>query len=335
MKKYLFLLTSSLFLLTSCNADLRELCYDHSHSSDTDYTAVLMLDLKLELDVDLPVSVEDHTKIIAPDYMKVCFYDPQTGALRSTEYVKGNGGPLHTAPGNYVMVAYTFGTEWTQIRGENTISSLEAFTSDITSSKSTALAGFFRRADGDPTELEEPIGPIIYTPDHLLVAREPVVIPVPTQEHQVVTITSKAATIMETYAFEVTNITGAEYIKSVEAFVTNQASSNRFGVNVRNDSPATIYFPVEVDVANQSLKTTFNTFGKLPGESHSFLHILITDTGGTEYHISTDITEKFTNPDHEIVIDEPVVIPPPESEGGGIAPSVDPWDEENVDVPIG
>ena len=334
MKKYLFLLTSSLFLLTSCNADLRELCYDHSHSGGAGNVS-LVLSLQLDLQLDFPVSVEDHTALLPPTYMKANFYDINDGHLVKTEYVGTYGGPISVPPGTYDMVVYAFGTEWTQIRGENHKNTLEAFTSDITSSKSTALAGFFRRAEGEPVELEEPIGPIIYTPDHLLVARERVTIPEATGVNQVVTITASASTIVETYFFDLTNVEGIEYVQSVEAFVTNQASSNRFGVNVRNDNPATIYFPVEVDVANKSLKTTFNTFGKLPGESHSFLHILITDTGGTEYHISTDITEKFTNPDHEIVIDEPVVIPPPESEGGGIAPTVDPWDEINQDVPIG
>ena len=142
-------------------------------------------------------------------------------------------------------------------RGEGNINTLEAFTSDITSTKSSLLASF-TRAQGD-----EAPGPIIYTPDHLLVTRKQVEIPPFSAENHVVTITATAATIVETYEFEVTNITGAEYISSVEAFVTNQARSSFFGRGEVSTEPATIYFPIEVSGNTQTLKTSFNTFGKL------------------------------------------------------------------------
>lgn len=317
----------ALLVLTSC--EYKDLCYDHHHGDDPEYTALLQLDLKLDLDVDLDVSEEAHTKIVAPEYMKVCFYDPQSSALRYTEFVEGYGGPIHTPAGTYNMVAYSFGTEWTQIRNESDVNTLEAFTSDITATKHAALDGFTRNGD-----YEAP-GPIIYTPDHLLVAREPVTIPVLTKDNSVVTIKADAATVIETYGFKVPQVEGIEYIASVEAFVTNQALSSFFGTGKLNTSPATIYFPVEINRTDGCLETTFNTFGKLPGESHAYLHILITDTQGTEYRTSTDITDQFGDTGHEIVVDEPVVIPKPESGGSGIAPTVDPWDEENHDVPIG
>ena len=335
LTSHIILLTSCLLLLCSCEADLRELCYDHDHSGDEGKTAELVLELKLDIDIDLDVevSIEAHTEIIAPEYMKVCFYDPERSNLRSTEFVEAEGGPLHTAPGKYRMVAYSFGTEWTQIRGEGDINTLEAFTSDITATKMSALAGFITRADEEP-QYEAP-GPIIYTPDHLLVAYEPVDIPVPSIEHPKVTIQANAATIVKTYAFEVTNVNGLQYIQSVEAFVTNQARSNYFGRGELNTDPATIYFPVEINREKGDLETTFNTFGKLPGESHSYLHILLTSTDGTEIRISTDITDQFEKPDQTIIIDEPIDIPKPEEGEGGIAPTVDPWEEENTDVPIG
>lgn len=324
----LLLLTSS-FLLCSCKADLRELCYDHNHSPSEGKTAELILELKLNLDLDLDVSIEAHTEIVAPEYMKVCFYDPELDNLRSTEFVKGGGGPLHTAPGRYNLVAYSFGTEWTQIRGESDVNTLEAFTSDITATNGAKLASFSRAGEYDTS------GPIIYTPDHLLVAYEPVEIPVPSIEHPTITIQADAATIVKTYGFKMVNVNGLQYIQSVEAFVTNQALSNYFGRGELNTVPATIYFPVEVNMEKGDLETTFNTFGKLPGESRSFLHILMTSTDGTEIRLSTDISEQFDKPDHTIVIDDPVDIPAPEGNAGGIAPKVEPWNEENHDVPIG
>ena len=315
----------ALTVLTSC--EYKELCYDHNHARD--YSLMLRLNLKLDLDLELDVDEEAHTKIDKPDYMKVCFYDPVNGNLRNTEFVEGEGGPLHTPSGLYDMVVYSFGTEYVQIRGEGNVSTLEAFTSDITQTKAPALAGFTRSGEHDAP------GPIIYTPDHLLVAHRQIEIPVYSATDTVITMTANAATIVETYGFEVTNIKGAEYIASAEAFVTNQARSSFFGRGEVNKEPATISFPVEVDRKKGTIHTTFNTFGKLPGESHSYLYILIIDSSGEEYHVSTDITDQFERDDHVIVIDEEIVIPQPASSGGGIAPTVNPWEEENHDVPIG
>ena len=322
---YLFLLTSYIFLLTSCQ--YKDLCYDHNHGEN--YNLSLQLELKLELDVDVEVSVETHTKIEKPDYMKVMFYSPQIGTLSDTEIVGADGGHIYQAPGTYNMLVYSFGTEWTQIRGEGNINTLEAFTSDITATKSRALRSFTRAEDE-----EEPQGPIIYTPDHLLVAHERVEIPPFSEEERVITLTANAKTVVETYGFQLTNISGIEYISSVEAFVTNQSRSTFFGRGEKSTEPATIYFPIKVNPSEGYIHTSFNTFGKLPGESRSYLHILITNTSGEEVHVSVDITDQFEKEDHEIIIDEEIDIPTPEG-GGGIAPTVDPWEEENHDVPIG
>ena len=185
------------------------------------------------------------------------------------------------------------------------------------------------------TKADELNEPIIYAPDHLLVTVQEVEIPEFSGVSQTITISSQVKTIVDNYIFEVHTVVGAEYIESAEAFVTNQASSSFFGRGEVNPTPATICFPVGVDKEKGCLYTVFNTFGKLPGESDAFLHILVRDTGGNEYEFSTDITDQFEKPDNHIIIEEPVDIPEPESSAGGIAPTVENWNEENVDVPIG
>ena len=317
------MLVAILSLLASCR--YKDLCYDHSHFEDNNVW--LQLSLVLDQDTNLDVSTAAHTKIEVPTVMVVQFYDTLTGALRETEYVGPYGGRLQVAPGTYNMVVYSFDTEWTWVRGENNVSSLEAYTSDITAMKSHILSYVIRNGKDDAP------GPIIYTPDHLLVAQQVVHIPAPTLEQPVVIIKDTASTVIETYGFEVTNINGIEYIASVDAFVTNQARSTFFGRGEKNTEPATVYFPLEANLKEKKLKTTFNTFGKLPGESYSYLHIVVTDMEGKIYTVTSDITEQFNNTDRIIEIDEPIEIPKPE--GGGIAPTVEPWDEEIHDVPIG
>ncbi|MBR3648019.1 MAG: DUF5119 domain-containing protein [Paludibacteraceae bacterium] len=320
-----FVMVIVMGIMGSCK--YKDLCYDHNHWSN--YNLSLELSLKLDLDIDLEVSEEAHTKIEMPTYMKVCFYDPQNGDLVKTEFVGPTGGPLHVEPGTYNMVVYSFDTEWTQVQGESNVSTLEAFTSDITAMKLPVLSLFTRG------ETEDAPGPIIYTPDHLLVARKEVEIPPYSEEQHVITITATAATIVETYGFEVRNISGIDYISSVDAFVTNQAISSYFGLGEKSTDPATLYFPLEVKREAGVLKSTFNTFGKLPGESHSYLHLFLTDTQGNPFTVTEDITDQFEKPDHVIVIEDSLVIPKPEVGGGGIAPTVEDWDEVKQDVNIG
>lgn len=289
----------------------------------------LDLDLELELDLDVDVDIElEAASIKIPEYLKTNFFSPSTGDIQYTQFVGPEGGQLSIGPGRYIMLIYSFGTEYVQIRGENNLNTIEAFTSDITESKLPALQKFTgaTKAD-DPT--------IIYAPDHLLVTRQEVEIPEFSGESQTITISSVVQTIVDTYIFEVHTVVGAEYIESAEAFVTNQSRSSFFGKGEISQAPVTIWFPVGVDRDKGCLYTVFNTFGKLPGASESLLHILVRDTGGNEYTFSVDITDQFEKPDNHILIEEPVIVPEPESNAGGIAPTVDPWKDEIIDVPIG
>ena len=301
----------------------------------------LLLELNLELDLDIDVTVdvdvEVKTQIDIPEMMQVGFYSPDGTALQNTQFVGSTGGKINTPPGTYRMVIYSFGNEYTQVRGEQSVETLEAFTSDITATKMAALqkAMSAAKASTRAEEDEQPTGPIIYSPDHLLVTVEEVTIPEFTQESQTITIESTVQTICETYSFEVHTVIGTEYVESCEAFVTNQASSSFFGRDEISQDPATIWFPVGVDRNKGCLYTVFNTFGKLPGDSRAFIHFIIRDVKGNEHYFSADITQEFERTDHHIVIEEPVEIPEPEYASGGIAPSVEEWEEENNDVNIG
>ena len=327
MRKTFLILIAALLLVPSCK---RMPLYNKEANIDLELELDLDLELELDLDIDVDIELEAAT-IKVPEYLKTNFFSPATGNLQYSQFVGPEGGQLSLGPGRYIMLIYSFGTEYVQVRGENNLNTIEAFTSDITASKMKTLEKFYK----NNTKADELQDPIIYAPDHLLVTVQEVEIPEFSGVSQTITISSQVKTIVDTYIFEVHTVVGAEYIESAEAFVTNQASSSFFGRGEVNPTPATICFPVGVDKEKGCLYTVFNTFGKLPGESDAFLHILVRDTGGNEYEFSTDITDQFEKPDNHIIIEEPVDIPEPESNAGGIAPTVDPWNEEKVDVPIG
>ena len=62
--------------------------------------------------------------------------------------------------------------------------------------------------------------------------------------------------------------------------------------------------------------------------------MILMDTEGKEYRISTDITDQFEKSGHQIKIETPIDVPQPQG-GGGISPTVEQWEEIKNDVPIG
>ena len=292
----------------------------------------LVLDMNLDLHVDIPdtIAVNIPRTIPRPEVMECCFYDPATNKISFSDFVGSTGGTIEAVTGSFKMLVYALGTEFIKIQNERDLMTIEAFTSDISATKKADLAKFYA-----PPTKAEPEAPIIWAPDHLMMVLMDVDIPDYAGEDQTITIHATANTIVQTFIFEVRTVTGIENIDRVEAFVTNQARSCFFGRGEINTDPVTIYFPVEIDRKHGCLYTTFNTFGKLPGESKSYLHILLHNFQGEELLVTVDITGQFENPDKHIVIEEPIDVPLPESRSDGIVPMVDPWDEQKIDVGIG
>lgn len=310
MKKLVMSITFLLLLLPSCRFIP---IYERDKS------------LKLELELDLSSDLEENV-IDVPEHFKASFYTLETGQLHNTHFVGSNGGDVTVAPGTYTMLVYTFGTEYVQVRGENSLETIEAFTSDITASKMKSYRRFSTKAVDDP---------IVYTPDHLLVARDEVVIPELTGEIGNISLRADASTIVQTYAFEMTQLTGLEYVESAEAFVTNQSRSYFIGRGEPSDEPCTVWFPVEVNREAGSLTAVFNTFGvRTDKDSETFVHFIMRDTGGEEHNYSMDITEKVASAKRVIEIEEEIEIPQPEGTGS-FSPEVNPWKGEEIDVPLG
>ena len=281
--------------------------------------------VKLELALDLSSDLEDNA-IAVPEHFMANFYGWETGMLSNTHFVGSEGGDVTIAPGTYTLLVYTFGTEYVQIRGESSLETIEAFTSDITASKMKSYRRFSTKAMDDP---------IVYTPDHLLVAKEEVTVQEFTGENRAASMHADASTVVQTFVFEMTQLTGLEYVESAEAFVTNQCRSYFIGRGEASDEPCTIWFPVEVNREEGTLTALFNTFGVRTGEdSKTYVHFIMRDTGGDEHNYSMDITEKVVAPRHVIEIEEEIDIPQPEGTGS-FSPEVNPWEKEEIDVPIG
>lgn len=315
------------------------------------YTTVrlnLQLDLKMDTEIDLTVDAEldeDYlAKIVGecPQYVEVLFYDIHTHKLVHSKIMESDGGELDIPAGEYDMLIYSMGTESTQVDLLHNRTTAEAFTSDITRQMSSRFSQL--QASNDPSNpsmrgYED--DPIIHEPDHLYVSRQPSVeIPAYVDMDESVTIYATASSILEIYSLEVINIKGAENIDIVEAFITGQVKSNYFGVGDKNLAAATLYTDMRVDTENNRLYSVFCTFGKQPGETNKiYLDITVKDTGGGQHRYIFDVTDQFDDPEntnHTLIVDgSEIDIPEGKAGGGGLDPSVDNWDEEVIDVPLG
>lgn len=307
------------------------------------------MNLDMEIDTDLDKEFSDKVNGVMPEYMEVMFYDVESGARRASFILPVEGGTVSVAPGDYHIVAYNFGTESTQVDNLGNLNNAKAFTTNITKlmeSKFKAIIANAPKTPGDSISQElnsQTKGyeddPIIHEPDHLYVANEERInVPAVIDQDMDITIHATAKTILDIYSLEVIGVTGCENIEKVEAFITGQIEENYFGLAQRGSDPATVYITLKVDPENGRLYTVFGTFGKLKGANNKiFLDITVTNTDGGQYRYVYDVTEQFddeNNDNNKLVVRDIIDIPAGSEGGGGLDPSVDEWDKEDIEIPL-
>lgn len=313
----------------------------------------------LRLKIDLNIQNVDPLTFAEPEVMRVLFYDPVTNTKISEDYLPATGGPINIVPGDYTLLVYNFDTESVLIKNDSYFHDIEAYTGPISSTTranvlQTIQKAQATRAAGDDQQSAEDAewdaamkalqnSEIVYEPDHLFVARQPITIYETTGEQ---VIETDVATVVETYYISV-RVKNIQYMASAQALLTGQVKSNKIGYDKetgKSTEDVTLYFQMGpgTDAENNDVVCAhFNTFGKLPNaESRLWLTILITNTDGTTAEWHRDITDEFheedPDDDRQIIIVEPEIdIPKPETgTGGGFTPIVDDWEEEQYDINI-
>lgn len=311
--------------------------------------------LKIEHDLDIDHEIKfssetalgkDYTKKIEgvmPEYVEVLIYDHQTHRLLSSHILNAEGGHINIPSGNYDMVVYSFGTESTQVGYLGHKLEAEAYTTDITKHMASKLFGMEVKYDGTKSGSKSyESDPIIHEPDHLYVANENgIFIPAVQDLDEPAVIHLTSDSIVEVYSLEVQNIKGAENVEKVEAFITGQIRSNYFGKEEHSPDAATVYTDMTVDATGNRFYSVFGTFGKQPGHDNNiYLDVTVTDSSGGQYRYIFDVTDQFDdldNTNHTLTIDAGGVIDIPDAAhgGSGLDPSVDPWENEEIDIPLG
>lgn len=306
-------MAAAVVLLAAVQSCHRINLYSPSSGVYLDPNVILGPKVELTGDVDIDGDQETHDKAMGemPTQVHACFYDIQTHALVYEDYVPSTGGFIGVGAGEYDLVVYGLGTRTTRVDGTGNRGSGRGYTSysDTRISLTKADSG----EDGERYSFQ-----VIYEPDHIFVGRrERVEVPVTAGESEIVRILVDMPTLLETYTFEAFNIIGLERVTSVKCYVTGQAPCRYFWDERYPPEPHALEFSAKVDLETGSVKTVFNTFGKIPGAgSRAFVTLYLSVGSGEKYQYVYDVTDQFDNPDnvgHEIVVTEPIIIP----EGGG------------------
>lgn len=288
--------------------------------------------------------------VIDPEVMKVLFYDIHSHELVAESFIsdisdkdgqKVIKGRLNILPGEYSMMLYQFGSDFNIIRNEAEYGSAFVYTEAISKKELTELKLLSSSSPAADTKFDG--WSIHYQPDHMLVASSDYEnIPYHKGVH---TINTEASSIAESYYLQV-KVDGLEHVSSAKAVITSMAGQANISTREKDFSdPCAIYTHLQKSDDNGTpvVCSIFNTFGHIPDmTTNLFVTFNFWTTDGRNIEKKFDISDIFKTEDcikrHWILVNETVVIPPPEKPepgtGGGFDPSVGDWDEEHHEIEI-
>lgn len=274
---------------------------------------------------------------IDPDMMHVMFFDATEDKLVAETYLtdveqddKGHKvlcGDIGLAPGVYRMYSYSFGADYSPLSNIYDWGKAYAGTIELPES----LSAKYR------TKLSPEEEAITYTPDHLMVAREPQeTIPYHMGTY---TVWADAPSVVESFYLQI-KVQGLEYVSSARAVLSGMSSGNFIALGQRVDDPTvTHYFSLEKskDGDDDVICTIFNSYGRPSGSYNSLSVTFDLVTGdGRGITKTIDISDLFLSRnciDHNwLLIEDSIVVPPPPK--GNFAPSVEDWESEEIDIPL-
>lgn len=293
-----------------------------------------------------------------PDIIRVLLYDRSSGNQVSERYLRYAGtddrgaycdGYISCLAGQYEMLAYSFGTEATIVSNDQKLSTLYAYTNDITINPTRYMP-----------RSSEPAAPGVHTPDHVFVARASVDVG---QKAYVDTLKStdgewrfKARTVVDSYYVRM-RLKGAQYVSSASALLSGLAGGKLLWGEERIGGPVSILFDMkmtEVSGDEAYIYATFSTFGLysreadtspgtndhiLSGDGQTLLFSIKNIAGGlmaAKIDISAEFDKPLAKEKNWILLDKMIVIedPAPPVEGGGFSPGVENWTDVVTDIII-
>lgn len=299
----------AVLLLSSC--EHKELCDSHSHTA---YVQVVF-DWKLAPDAN-------------PETMRLYLFPATGGSAQMYEFIDKNGGTIKIPAGAYKAVCVNSDTESLLYRNVDSFEGIEAYaTAGALVLRSYAVP----RVEGTDGER------VSKSPDKLYSARHDNIVVKDIKEDQTITLFPEMSVCR--YRVTVLNVSNLKYVPSdgFSGALTGMSGGLLLGLNQLTPQRNTIPFSVTSDGVS-TINAEFLTFGQtdVDGSQHKLvIYVILAD--GTKNYYTFDVTAQVDgapNPrDVHIVLDG-LPLPKPIVNGGGFQPSVDEWENVEVDVPM-
>lgn len=329
----LFVIAGLMLSLAACVH--KDLCELHPHTTK----------LRVEFDWrDAPLA--------SPDGMCVFFYPEDGGEYRRFDFSGSRGGEVEIAMGRYRVLCYNNDTETVVFSGMSQFSthSIMSYECDLfsplgyTSPRDVPRAGEEELVVKTPemmwgcTALDVEIMPsgITYTcvsrSDSRGWKSEPVV-----RDERVITLFPHE--LVCEYTLEVRNVENLKYASQMCGSITGM--SQKLVVHDESMGEVPVTLPFECYVEDEKIMARFYTFGhntELPNPHRIVLYIWMSDGKIYCYGLDSnhyDVTSQVhTAPDrrHVHLIIDGLTLPRPITNGSGLNPSIDDWEEENETI---
>ncbi len=316
MIKYL-LLCAVTFTLAAC--EHKNLCYDHPHVTS------------LKVIFDWSESPD-----AAPASMSLYLFPKEEGEVLRYEFTDRNGGTISVPVGSYDALCLNSDTEGIVYRNTERYGTFELSTqtADLLPSSLTSLgvsSDNAPRAEG--TEEER----VARTSDRLWTGtKEDIVL---TESERESELTLRPVVSFRTCRVEITGIENMKYVLGMSATLSTMSGGIVPGSAELSDESVTHPFELHAGADETGVEGEFLFFHHCPGaQTRHTLIVYAILSDGSQYAYTFDADEVTSqlheDPEaYEVLLSlGGLQLPEPINNGGGFQPSVDEWNEENIDI---
>ncbi|MCI2082474.1 MAG: DUF5119 domain-containing protein [Bacteroidales bacterium] len=287
----------------------KTLCYDSRHLT------------KVVVNIDWANAPE------SPSGSHVAFYDANDPTTFYYFDMEANGGEVEVPKGNYNVICFNNDSETILYRDESSFDTYEAYTRTTSLQETSFGAGaslprssadedqdvvlcptdFYRDMDDNVKLLENQVNYVYFQPDSAIL----------------------------TYTYEVINIENINLATKCGAAISGIAGSMFLGSGELGTTKNVL--PLDATISGDKVTGSFTLFGHDTGSSNKNYFTLYIWSPGGNFYATFDVTDQMDSyPDqkhvHLIIDASGIYIPEPISEGGGIEPGVNDWEDVNEDI---
>jgi len=313
MKRVLLLSVLALTLFSSCRH--KELCYDHNHNLH-------------EVRVEFDWSEEPQAD---PETMSLYIFDSKGVYYTQYQFSGGAGGRITIPEGRYGMIALNDDSDTEFVNSSDTFSDFS-----ITTGQTSLLSTFFflSRASSAPRAAGTEDEAVRRYPGSRLWSDKAEGIEI----YEDCTLTFIPRKKVCSVSVEIVNVTNIEHITGLSAALSSVASSIRLGVDKAGSDKVTHPFDIAANDAKNTLSGQLQIFGHCPDSpgTHA-LTVYMTLSDGKAYYHTYDVSSQMEDaPDQKNITIRlnGLSVPEPIDIGGGTSPSVDSWENIEIDLPM-